>query len=184
MIEVFQLSAVPVATLAEAKRWLRFGESESVHVEDPLIEQLIAAGTREVEGYTFRAIEEATYLQYLPSFGDQLTLKRWPVKVISGVSYYYEGAWITLDSSYYVLESGARPAHLSLARGYSWPSLTRDRYPVKVTFTAGTDDDEVRQQLKQAVLMYVGHFFENRQGQAIPEGFYNYLAPLRVMVSI
>lgn len=180
MIHTIEPFAVPAVSLAEAKSWLRVEHD----AENALIESLVAAGTREVENYTHRPIELQKFRQYLVGFYSDLTLERWPVKAITKISYYASDVWNDLGAAYYFFEPGSRPTRIRLARSYSWPSVGFDRFPVQVEFTAETDNDETRQQLKTGVLMYVGHYYENRQAQPIPEGFYHFLSPLRVILGV
>ncbi len=144
-------------TLSEAKLHLRVDTS----ADDALITALIAAA-REM-------IEERTGLALLTQTRDALALafpaERYiellypPVQSVTGV-YYTEtdgSSEQTLSAAAYTLS--VWNARITLKSGYAWPSgEMRVRYVCGYTAAAS-----VPQRLRQAVLLLIGHWYENRE---------------------
>lgn len=146
-------------TLSEAKLHLRVDTS----ADDALITALIAAA-REM-------IEERTGLALLTQTRDALALafpaERYiellypPVQSVTGV-YYTEtdgSSEQTLSAAAYTLS--VWNARITLKSGYAWPS---GEMRVRVRYVCGyTAAASVPQRLRQAVLLLIGHWYENRE---------------------
>jgi len=106
------------------------------------------------EGYVLRLPRPP--LQSLTPDADHLTL---------GIEYDdSQGVTQTLAASEYVIDTACEPGRVGLVLGAVWP-LTIDQIGVvRVTYLAGYGDAaEVPQTVKRAMLLLIGHWFENRE---------------------
>jgi len=101
------------------------------------------------------------------------------------------GTQQTLDPSTYVVDNASQPARIVPALDLTWP--TTDYYipgSVQVTYVAGsygdgTTVDNCPQTIKQAILLMVGHLYNNREAtsearlSAIPLGVDALLSPYK-----
>ena len=103
---------------------------------------------------------------------------RAPLQSLTSITYTDDaGATGTVAAANYVVDADSEPGRLALAAGGSWPGITlRAIAGVKLRFVAGYGDDpeDVPQGYKQAMLLLVGHWYENREAVistgAIPKG--------------
>jgi len=159
-------------TLAEARDHLRldtFG-SPATHPEDDLISLYISAARQFCEDYLGHSIAYRTSVIYFDRLKDKfIDLGEWPVSSVDLFEYVDSaGSEQTLVSSAYVLDSASAPA-----RVYSvgdWPSVkTSVPNVATLTVTAGYTDGEspntfpFPKSIKNAILLMVGHLYENRQ---------------------
>lgn len=106
---------------------------------------------------------------YHPHFGNQ----RWPalelpIAPVQSVSISYVdagGVTQTLDPSKYTLETPTNQAgRIIPTYGNWWPATRWQPNAVTVTFVAGYGDaDAVPETTRQAILLLVSHFYENRE---------------------
>jgi uncharacterized phiE125 gp8 family phage protein len=101
------------------------------------------------------------------------------------------GNTVTLDPSLYVADSTSQPARIVPAPSGTWPSS--DYYmpgSVKVTYVAGSYGDGVTIEncpaaIKTAILLMVGHLYENREStgsaslKVLPLGVSSLLSPYK-----
>lgn len=153
--------------IATAKRQCRI--EDEVSTEDALVGVYLKAATAWVEDYTGRCLVSQTRQASMCGFPRRIYLPHGaPSAAIVSVKYYdTSNAQQTLSSSVYSLVQFSEPACLTLVDGQVWPStFTRDD-AVVVEYTAGASSPEdVPAALVQAVLLLVGHWYENRE-QAI-----------------
>jgi len=105
---------------------------------------------------------------------DELRIPRVPLKTTGGITHvkYLNTAGVqqTLAGTDYVVAARGEAALIVPAYGKSWPS-TRDwldasgNYPVEVRFIAGygTKGTDVPETFRQAMLLLIGHWYENRE---------------------
>jgi uncharacterized phiE125 gp8 family phage protein len=183
-----------VITLAEAKAHLHEEDSDS----DTVIAGMISAAQSMVEGPNGIGIALLTQTWRLnldcwphgpiwPNARINLFLS--PVKKVSSVKYIdLAGTEQTLDTADYKVNVEASPAHIE--RGYNriWPPARRETAAIKVEFIAGYGDapSDIPQAIKAAMLLMVGHLYQNREATAantlaeMPLGVTALLAPYRV----
>lgn len=161
----FELVTAPASepvTRAEAKTHLR----ESSTDEDDLIDGLIVAARKLVEAQTSRQLVTATWRLHLDCFpaGD-IQIRKSPIASISSITYYdTNGDSQTWASSNYETDLVSEPARIRPAYNVSYPS-TRSGKPnaVTVQFVAGVAQGSVDQRAKQAILLLLSHWYENRE---------------------
>lgn len=116
-----------------------------------------------------------------------------PVRSISSVTY-WDGAnnSQTFGANAYTLLTDGRGSFLYLGNGFSWPGVYARPDSLSITFVAGYGDNpiDVPAPIRHAILLMVGHLYENRQSvvvdasrvQAIelPQGAQALVAPYRI----
>lgn len=161
-------TAEPVTT-AEAKAHLRVDISD----DDTLIDRLITAARRRVEHDSLHALLTQTWELVLGGFpdADRIELPHPPLASITSVTYVDSaGASTAWASSNYAADTDSTPGRLVLGYGKSWPTFTPRPYSaVKVRYVAGwTAAASVPAELRQALLLLVAHWYEQRE--AVPTG--------------
>lgn len=162
-------------TLDEAKAHLRVEST----AEDALIQALIAAAREYAESVTGRQLVTATWdlkLDAFPADGAAIELPKAPLRSITSVTYVdTAGATQTWASGKYVVDapSGpeALPGRLAPAYGESYPATRDTLNAVTIRFEAGYGTAaDVPQAIKQAMLLHIGHLYENRQSVVVGAG--------------
>jgi uncharacterized phiE125 gp8 family phage protein len=157
MIKVTGTPIEPIS-LSDAKLHIRVDNN----TEDTLILSLITSAREYCENYTGRSFADKTLEYYIDFFPAEISLPKKPVKSVTSIIYKdYEGAEVTLieNTDYLVdlIQSIIVPAY-----GKSWPSF--NAYPVnpiKITYLTG-DATSVPGAVKTAMLLLIGHWYENR----------------------
>ena len=175
-------------TSAEVKLHLKV----SVSTDDVLIANLIVSARQFVEEYTGLQLMKAAHTLYLDSFNTEMFLNVAPIQSLTSVKYYdTDNALQTLSSSYYDSDLVSQPARVQQAYSYTLPS-TYDRYnAVQILFATGysTSDTESVQQdavpdiIKEAMLLVIGHNYENRGDEGhrtYPRAIYDLLDKVRL----
>jgi uncharacterized phiE125 gp8 family phage protein len=177
-------------SIAEAKDQCRIDITD----DDVLIGSLIVAARRVAEMVLRRALITQTWDYVADAFpaGDRLVLPRAPLQSVTSITYVdSDDASDTVASGDYQVDTDSVPGRVVLKSGSTWPSVTlRVANGVTVRFVAGygDDGDDVPQEIRQAMLLMVGHWYENREDsvgvgnvQRIPMGAEWLLWPERVL---
>lgn len=191
-----------VVSLEEARTQLRvvaFGSPAS-HPDDTYISRLIVAARQFCEEYTGISIGSKQYEVALDEFPDNILLVPY-THTINSVTYVdTDGATQTIDQSNYHLDNYSEPSWLLPASEYEWPNTLDGANVVKVNFDAGftdglvTNDNPCPEAIKQAILLLVGSWYENRQQDVmsntkytmneLPSGAYALLQPYRINMGV
>lgn len=162
--------ATEPVSLTEAKDHLRVEFAD----DDTLISSLIGTARMYCERWHHRAYITQSFKLTLDCFPSKrsIVLLRPPIQSVSSITYYDQnGVQQTLDSSKYSVDTVSEPGRVCLAPGESdWPSTQADRKgdTVEITFVAGYGDPEdVPQDIRTAVLMMLGHLYENREASSV-----------------
>lgn len=147
-------------TLIQAKKQLEISASDTTH--DDQISLLIQAAREQWEHDTDSAVLTQTLRVYADAFGDEFYLPRRPIQSITTLKYYDTlNAQQTLASSVYSLNAAARTIQLKYQQ--VWPSSLARWDAIEITYVAGyTSVALVPAIVKQAMLLLVGKYFENR----------------------
>lgn len=184
-------ATVEPVTLDEAKNHMRVTHSD----EDSLIDGLIVAARRSVEQFTWRACIDQTWKLTLDEFppahrgphtvtdhhlighhdrSGRIHLPRPPLLSVTSITYTKEdGTTETFSASKYIVDTAAEPGRIALKDGESWPSDDLQAIAaVEVEYKAGygTGADDVPRDLRQAILMLVGHLYEHRETVVVGGG--------------
>ena len=155
-------------TLAEAKNHVRVDTT----ADDALITGLITAARLSVETFTRRALITQVWDLYMDRFPgrDTILLPRPPLisTLETPVTITYRlmaGTEMTFSSSNYVVDTTSEPGRIKLVLAAAWPGDVL--YPlagVRVRYPAGYGAAAAVPQIyKQAILLLVGHWYENRE---------------------
>ena len=158
--------ALEPITLDEAKLHLRV----ETDLDDQLIEALIESARVTVETITNRALINQTWLHTFDRFPweGELELQA-GVSTINSVKYKdTDNVEQTLDAAVYELTKCAVPA-LRLAWQQEWPSTLDHPESVSVEVVAGygATAADVPASIRQAMLLLIGHWYENREASVI-----------------
>ena len=161
-LKVNTLATNPLFTTAEAKDFLKVDTT----ADDTLIDNLIKAATQSCEEYTNQYFIDTLVTQYSDNWLEVYRLYKSPVSSITSVKYYDTNDSLqTLASSNYILDNASKPARIGLAVDGTLPSLSDRINAVAVQYTVGygTASTDVPEAIRQAVLITIGNFYENRQ---------------------
>lgn len=152
-------SSEPIS-LSEAKGHLRVDASD----EDSYISGLIVAARQFIELQTQRALITQTWKLSLDQFPTNKTvyIPLSSLRLVEGITYYdTTGATQTLPATDYYVDSDNDPGRVVLVdtvATYDRPSA------VQIQFQAGYGSAaDVPQAIKQAMLLLIGHWYENRE---------------------
>lgn len=162
------------------------------HPDDAMLTAMIHAAHEAAESYTGRAIVRASYTLALDEFpSGKLDFQTWPVISVESVVYIApDGTETTLSAAEYILDDYDTPAHLHPVT--SWPATKTVPNAVLIAYTAGSTNDlspdpyPCPLAIKQAMLLMIGHWYENRQAVVgtqryeLPMGVTALLMPHRI----
>lgn len=168
-------------SLAEAKKHLRVDTSD----DDTLVEGRIQTAREFVEGFTSRALITQTWKRELDDWpcADEIALPRPPLVSVASVMYVDSaGVSSTFAATNYDVDKVSEPGRIVLGYGKSWPTATlRPMSPIAVTYVAGYGAAAaVPQWVKQAMLLLVGHWYENREATITGAGVLSNAVPFAV----
>jgi uncharacterized phiE125 gp8 family phage protein len=152
--------ASAVITTADLKAHLRVDYAS----DDSLIDGFLLAAMSYAQHYTGIAVGRQTIEMALDSFPDgAISLPLVPAASIISITYVDSaGAVQTLAGSAYSLDDySSQDAWVVPAVDTEWPETYDAVNAVKVQYYAGTT--ALDRAIKQALLLLVGHFYENRQ---------------------
>lgn len=161
-------SSEPITT-AEAKKQCDIATSDTTH--DTLMGTLITAARQKWERDIDRVCMSASAVEKLDCFpcDHAIELAATPVQSITSLTYVdIDGNTQTWSSSNYTLDSYRVRPSLVLAYNVSWPTSRGYFGDVTLTYLAGyANAAAVPQVWKQAMLLLIGHWFENRSAVSI-----------------
>lgn len=155
-------------TLAEAKAHCRI----EIPDDDGLLAGYILAARTHVEGQTHRVMLTQTwdctadYGWPIRSGRQRFDIPLSPVQAVSSVSYVDQnGAAQTLATDQYTVVSNRTKAFIVPVYDVTWPSVRC--VPDAVTVRAVVGYTQTPDELRQAILMLVGHWYENRESVVV-----------------
>ena len=183
--------------LNEIKDHLRIERGETV--EDDYLKMLRDAALDLTESITNRKLMTQTWDVYFDSWpsGEYLNIPYAPLQSIASTNglIYTDSTGnsttfnLTGSTTSWTADTISEPGRIVLDNGEDWPSDVLHQYnPIKVRFVCGyTASSNIPQGIKQAMLLMIGHWYENREetiaGQdlnVIPKASAALLAPHRV----
>jgi len=160
-------SGPAAVTTADMKEYLRVTHSN----EDTLIASQVAAVTGKLEFWTDRSFTTQTWELLMDDFpsSDTIVLRKPPLQSITSIKYIdTAGAEQTFAAANYEVDIKSKQGRIRLASGASWPSTKDVLNAVTIEFIAGYgQESKVPAQIKAAIKLKVGDFYENRQEQVI-----------------
>jgi uncharacterized phiE125 gp8 family phage protein len=178
-------SATPV-DLVEAKRQCRVEHDD----DDIFIQSLIGAASRHIERIVGRAVMPQVWLLELAAWQDAVVLPVEPVRSVVVTYTDTAGVEQTLDAATYSLSAWPSMAtEWRFVSGALRPGLDDVDYPVRYTIAAGyANAGAVEADLKAAIQMLVGHWYQHREAVAtetmteVPMAVSALIAPHRLML--
>jgi uncharacterized phiE125 gp8 family phage protein len=158
-------------SVAEAKLHCRVDHS----LEDALFTRLIGVARRQCEMISQWAFTTRTLVSRLDRwpYDGRLELPYPPLQSVTSIIYTDEaGDPFTWAASNYVVETHSIPGRILLKSGASWPSETLQvGGSIAITYVAGFGNgDDVPDAYKQAMLLLIGHLYENRESVVVQQG--------------
>lgn len=150
--------AAPVLALDEAKRHLRVYHDD----DDADISELVAVATAAVEGPNGIgiALAEQTWRMSLDYFPCEIRIPLGPVTEVISIDYTgADGDAASVPS--WRADLDTQPCRVWPERDTAWPAISCEPGAVKVTFKCGFT--EIPADLKAALKLLVGHFYEHRE---------------------
>lgn len=175
---------LPVS-LAEAKVHLRITHDD----DDAYILNVIKAATNLAEIFQQRTYVQRQRIYILDDFPAVIIIPYPPLIQVDSIQYTdTDGVLQTLAPSQYQVDIKNEPGRIVPAYGESWPSTRGILDAITVTYIAGYGTaDDVPAEIKQAVLLIIGHLYENRENVTdarlarIPDGAERLLWPGRIL---
>lgn len=175
-------SAYEPVSLDDAKTHCRITGS----ADDALLAIYIAAARKHVEDVSWRTLMPSIQTLTLDEWPDGNTIKlpHPPLQSVTHVKYTDSaGTVATLSSGSYVVDASSTPGRIRLKTGYSWPSvILREAGGIVVTYLAGVYNavadsgnvTTVRAAVPRthiaAMLLIIGHLYENREAVVVGSG--------------
>lgn len=159
--------ALTPVTLTEVKAHCRVEDTAS----DAVLTGLINAAVSHLDGWSGvigRCLVTQTWRQDYDAFERCLRLPLGPVASITSVtSRNTAGQLATVNGDNYALKTDALGSYVRFKNDYTFPTDLNETSAVSVTYVAGSAVADVPAALKQAILLLVGLWFENRESTII-----------------
>ena len=160
--------ANPVLALDDVKDHLRVTGND----EDDYIASLIEAVRGHFEGpfgLLKRCLVDQTWKFYLDDFTSEIEMPLPPLNSVEHIKYYdTDGVQQTLSTDVYDVDDKSEMGRIVLKSGQSWPAVEIGINKVEIEFIAGygADDTAIPDDLRHAMLLIIGHYYENREDTA------------------
>lgn len=151
-------------TLAEAKAHLNI--PSALTDWDSLITRQIATARQYVEDYLGACLVTTTIQEYFDEFPcDWLELSRFPISAVTHVKYTDSaGEQKTWTSTLYNIDKVSKQGRIAPKPAQTWPINDDSLNSIEVQYVAGFGAAaDVPAIYKDAILLTVGHLFENRE---------------------
>lgn len=141
---------------------------------EALLVPLISVAREYAEARTWRQLISATYELYLDAFPESsvIELPKPPAISVDSITYTDTNETEqTLSADDYEVDTASEPARIKIKS--TWPLTYARMNAVKITFKAGypgTDaSDTIPEKIRQAMLLLVKHWFDNRNAVEVQE---------------
>jgi uncharacterized phiE125 gp8 family phage protein len=160
LVRVITAPTTEPISLPEAKSHLRVDFID----DDAYISGLISAARVYAEGFQGRSLAPTTLELIQDTFSSSIKLRRGPVNSVTSITYTRaDGTVVTLPTTDYIVKADG---DIITAYHKFWP--VDELVPgdaVKVTYQAGYTS--APQSTKQALLLLIGHWYENREAVVV-----------------
>lgn len=152
--------------------------------DDLDLDLMIDGVTDATEQFLNKALLTQTWKLFIDSsFPDVIELPRPPLQSVTSITYIdSDGAEQTVATSVYDVDTNSLPGRIFEKHNQTWPSDVRDQInAITIEYKAGyTSAALVPGAIKNAMLMHVGHLYENREAVIIGQGFTSTVVPMGV----
>jgi len=138
--------------------------------DDDLLDGLIKAARGMAEDHTGWQLITATWKLFLDNFPGSSGIIELPYPPLQSVTHikYYDGAGDlqTISVDDYQVDTDSLFGRIMPEKNATWPTVQSQRFnAVEIQFDAGFGDagSDVPQGIRQAILLTVGHWYENRE---------------------
>ena len=156
--------AIEPVSLVEAKAHLKVEVSD----DDSLIDGLITTARQHIECQTGKALIDQTWAIYLDDWGgNEIVLPVEPVSAVNAIRTYSEDDSAPLiGPEHYYTDTVSSPARIVLRGSRVWQRPGRIANGIEIELVAGYGPagNDVPASLRQAILLLVAHWYENREG--------------------
>ena len=159
-LKIIERPEQDVVALEDVKEHLRV----TVNDEDLLIENYTSAAVQFCEDYQNKYYLNTKVKLILDNLHFPVQLPRPPLQSVDKIELQQrDGTLVEWDSSNYVVDDSGNFVWIRLADGYTLPADLANKQVLQITYTAGhADAEDVPQKIKEAILLLIGHWYENR----------------------
>lgn len=134
--------------------------------DDPLLAALAESALDVIESNTWRKFRASTWEISLDCFPSVIELPFGGLSSVTSITYVDDnGASQVLASSEYQVDTARDIARITPAYDTDWPSTRTQMNAISVRFVCGADSIPIA--IRQAMLLLVGHFYENREASLV-----------------
>lgn len=166
MRRVARIVTAPTTTpvsVSEAKSHLNISGAD----DDTLVGIYVASATALCEAILQRKLITQTWKMWLDYWPAKIDILFGDLQSITHIKYTdIDGVQQTLSSSVYDVDTNSVPGRVVLKDGENWPTDTlNDVNPIEIQFVTGygATSASVPADIRNAVLLTVAHFYENRE---------------------
>lgn len=171
-------------TTAQAKEHLRITHSD----DDTYIAAIVLAASEWCEEFQRRVYVQREVVDYFDEFDTVIRPSKSPLVSVTTLKYYdTDGNLQTLDAANYRVDINTEPGRITEAYNCTWPDIRYMTNAIVLTYEAGyAARANIPEEIKHAVKLLVGHFYENRETvsqlslSSIPVGIRTLLSMKRV----
>ncbi len=138
--------------------------------DDSMIERQIESARRYIEKVSGLSLIDQTWRWTRDRFpGDVFDIPRPPLQSVNSIKYTdSDGNTSTVSSSKYIVDTDSTPGRVALKDDEDWPNVDPQLQVVngvEINFDAGygSSASDVPSDLRDAILLVVGHLYENRE---------------------
>lgn len=170
-LEIIDAPATTPVTLAEVKSQLRVDHSD----DDTLLTRLInvAVAYTDVKGALGQALITQKWGQWIgPTPAQTISLILGPVQAVTAVKYYDTDGVLQTDTlTNYEVFGTEFASTISPKTGFNWPTTQNRADAIRIEYTIGYGDatTDVPETLRHALLLLVGHWYDNRENTGFDE---------------
>ena len=137
--------------------------------DDEVLVGLIKSARKWCENYQRRAYISQSITWTLEDWQSVFYPPSPPLLSVTSIKYIdANGTQQTLSTSYYTVDTESEPGRIYEAYSYYWPTIRGDKNSIEIIYKAGygTTAASVPANVKQAMLLLIGHWYENREAIA------------------
>jgi uncharacterized phiE125 gp8 family phage protein len=145
----------------------------ATNVEDNILTNIIVSARQAAENFIRRPLMTQTWkciFDETPSKILELEMAA-PLQSVSSISYYNsDNVEVAIATTNFIIDTVSEPGRICTKSTFTWPSDPRELAGYQITYVVGYGDaEDVPRRIKEAMLQIIGHMYENRQSQEMPQ---------------